>query len=90
MTSASGEKTGSKKDADKILKKREDNILAVDQVAARKHRNELLVDTDWTQGSDNPLNSTKKNEYKEYRQQLRDLTKDVDNWWILDNFPEKP
>lgn len=42
----------------------------------RELRNQLLAETDWTQLSDVPLDygsPTKRNEYIQYRQQLRDL-----------------
>ena len=48
--------------------------------AARNHltevkdyRNWLLSVSDWTQGNDSPLSSSKKAEYVTYRQSLRDL-----------------
>ena len=39
----------------------------------KKVRNELLVESDWTQLNDVALTSTKKSEWSTYRQQLRDL-----------------
>lgn len=40
----------------------------------RTTRNTLLIESDWTQGVDSPLSEEKKNEWKNYRQELRDLT----------------
>ena len=39
----------------------------------REKRNILLVESDWTQGSDTPLNDGAKTEWAEHRQSLRDL-----------------
>jgi hypothetical protein len=39
----------------------------------RTQRNELLSQSDWTQGVDSPLTPEKKAEWASYRQQLRDL-----------------
>ena len=36
-------------------------------------RNVLLRESDWTQFTDSPLSESKKNEWKIYRQTLRDL-----------------
>lgn len=40
----------------------------------RTKRDKLLTETDWTQVTDTVLNTEKQQEYKEYRQQLRDIT----------------
>lgn len=55
----------------------------------RAERNGLLSGTDWTQVPDSPLTDAKKEEWKVYRQSLRDLpssnpTKATVNW------PTKP
>lgn len=39
----------------------------------KNHRNWLLAVSDWTQGSDSPLSSSKKTEWVTYRQALRDI-----------------
>lgn len=39
----------------------------------RSTRNDLLLESDWTQLPDSPLDSTKKQEWATYRQELRDL-----------------
>lgn len=44
----------------------------------RKTRNALLSDSDWTQVEDSPLPQEKKAAWKNYRQELRDLT-DLDS-----------
>ena len=41
--------------------------------ALRQMRNVLLRESDWTQFTDSPLSESKKNEWKIYRQTLRDL-----------------
>ena len=40
----------------------------------RKQRDQLLLECDWTQGADSPLDSTSKTAWADYRQKLRDLT----------------
>lgn len=40
----------------------------------RSTRNALLIESDWTQLVDSPLSEEKKNEWQNYRQELRDLT----------------
>lgn len=40
---------------------------------AKKLRNSLLTQSDWTQGADSPLSDSKKAEWATYRQALRDL-----------------
>lgn len=42
-------------------------------VRLRQRRDGLLQKSDWTQMPDAPLDATKKEEWKVYRQQLRDL-----------------
>ena len=41
--------------------------------ALRHYRDTLLRESDWTQFTDSPLSESKKNEWKTYRQSLRDL-----------------
>lgn len=43
----------------------------------RKRRNDLMTATDWMLGLDSPLSEDKKAEIIEYRQKLRDITKDT-------------
>lgn len=54
----------------------------------RTTRNALLIESDWTQGVDSPLSEEKKNEWKNYRQELRDLTDLEDISTIV--WPVKP
>ena len=42
-------------------------------VEIRAQRSKLLTDSDWTQGNDSPLPTSKKTEWQIYRQALRDL-----------------
>lgn len=43
--------------------------------ALRKVRNQLLAECDWTLLPSSPLSTEKQNEWKVYRQALRDITK---------------
>jgi len=43
--------------------------------ALRDYRNMLLSASDWTVMPDSPLSDSKKDEWKTYRQKLRDITK---------------
>ena len=55
----------------------------------RAMRNQMLTDTDWTQGADSPLTDSQKTSWATYRQSLRDIT---DNATSLDDvtWPTKP
>lgn len=55
----------------------------------RTKRDKLLTDTDWTQVTDTVLNTEKQQEYKEYRQELRDITEQEDFPYHV-VFPEMP
>lgn len=44
----------------------------------RVRRNALLTESDWTQVEDSPLSEEKKTAWKNYRQELRDLTDNND------------
>jgi hypothetical protein len=54
----------------------------------RSKRNQLLKDSDYTQLSDSAHKGTKE-EWKVYRQKLRDITKDVTDPDVI-VFPEEP
>lgn len=54
----------------------------------RSTRNLLLTDSDWTQLSDSPLSELKKEEWRLYRQSLRDITLQEDVFNIV--WPVKP
>lgn len=61
-----------------------EDIIRVGQLeyTLRSKRNEMLSNTDWTQGNDAPLSDEEKEKWKVYRQALRDLpanTTDVAN-----------
>jgi|TARA_R100000742_G_C4236664_1_gene57145 hypothetical protein len=64
----------------------------------RLYRNKLLKECDWTQANDSPLSDSKKEEWKVYRQALRDMTKTVKPEWTEHGtlkksaitFPTKP
>lgn len=49
-----------------------DNTLACDEV--KLNRNRLLYQSDWTQLPNSPLDTEKKQQWADYRQQLRDIT----------------
>lgn len=54
----------------------------------RHDRNKLLSESDWTQLADAPLTAETKQDWADYRQQLRDLPDTVDINNIV--YPEKP
>jgi len=54
----------------------------------RPKRDELLLKSDWTQNTDSPLSYEKKEEWKTYRQLLRDLTLHSDPENV--NWPTEP
>lgn len=54
----------------------------------RTKRNALLVESDWTQVEDSPLPEEQKSAWKNYRQELRDLTDLEDTTTIV--WPVKP
>ena len=66
----------------------------------RANRNQLLIQSDWAVMPDSPLSDSKKDEWKTYRQALRDMTKTAnpklatEGLIMLDlssvTFPEKP
>mgnify|MGYP001188235561 FL=1 len=66
---------------DAVTKKKMDDL--------RGMRNQMLTDTDWTQGADSPLTDSQKTSWATYRQALRDIT---DTYTSLDDvvWPEKP
>ena len=49
----------------------------------RNERNNLLKESDWTQGNDSPLSNSKKTEWANYRTALRDLP-DANGWPNVD------
>ena len=48
--------------------------FGTDYIGALRHTRDILLrESDWTQFTDSPLTDSKKNEWKTYRQNLRDL-----------------
>ena len=43
----------------------------------RHKRNQFLSESDWTQVNDVPFSESKKEEWKKYRQELRDITENL-------------
>ena len=56
---------------------------------ARVFRDTLLLESDWTQGSDSPLTTEKKTEWTTYRAALRNLPTADENW-PYPTWPDKP
>ncbi len=68
----------------------EPEVLEVNHEAIfRNDRGEKLFLSDWTQGADSPLSTTKKAEWAAYRQKLRDLPATVDDYSNV-TWPEPP
>ena len=59
------------------------------KASLRPERNRLLTSSDWTQLNDSPLSEDKLAAWSAYRQDLRDLTDEIDENGEVD-FPEKP
>ena len=57
-------------------------------LSIREERNQLLSESDWTQVLDSPFTELKKNEWKIYRQELRDITLQTDVFNVI--WPIKP
>lgn len=55
----------------------------------RLGRNDKLSKSDWTQGNDSPLSDENKTLWNTYRQELRDITKDLSNPFIVP-WPTEP
>lgn len=55
----------------------------------RKKRDRLLLETDYTQTIDAPITTASQQEYRQYRQTLRDITED-ENFPYINIWPEKP
>ena len=56
---------------------------------ARVFRDKLLLESDWTQGSDSPLTTEKKTEWATYRAALRNLPT-ADDDWPYPTWPDQP
>jgi hypothetical protein len=48
-------------------------------IIARWWRNVLLKESDWSQVSDNSLSEIQREQWRQYRKQLRDITNNVSN-----------
>lgn len=57
----------------------------------KRMRNALLLQSDWTQGSDSPLSDEEKKTWQTYRQALRDLPKNYDHpvWCKIPKSPSE-
>ena len=66
---------------DEAIQLRLDNYLTL----LRDDRNQLLLESDWTQGADSPLDSFKKTEWQTYRQTLRDITSGISSVTDVEN-----
>ena len=55
----------------------------------RQERDKKLSESDWTQSSDSPLTEQKRNEWKTYRQELRDMVNNINNISEV-SWPVKP
>lgn len=66
--------------------------LLLTQKQLREWRNLELKNTDWTQMPDCPLTDTKKQEWADYRQQLRDLPEQNNHQTNIEeiDFPDEP
>lgn len=64
-------------------------IEEMEWTAIRSKRDRLILSTDWTQVGDSPLSIEKIEEFKVYRQQLRDLPLTIKNTNDV-VWPEKP
>ena len=63
--------------SDKVPPLTEEQIKETIRNSIRQDRNDLLAQSDWTQLPDNSLTAEQKNEWVQYRQQLRDLPSQV-------------
>ena len=55
----------------------------------RQERDKKLLECDWTQSSDSPLTEQKLNEWKTYRQELRDMVNNINSISEV-SWPVKP
>jgi len=62
------------KNANELLEDKQETILS----QVKLERNRLLADTDFTQLADTPITETSKEEFRIYRQSLRDITINLD------------
>ena len=76
-------------DMDTAKTKSDEDIASRRLKSLRTARNQLLLDSDWTQNADAPITAEKKAEWDTYRQALRDIT---DTYTSLEDvvWPTKP
>lgn len=75
--------------SEKAMTEEEIAIVAANQWASvRSQRNRLLLESDWTQLADSPLDNELKQKWTEYRQQLRNVAAQTDPFNII--WPIKP
>jgi hypothetical protein len=68
--------------------KRDEQAAAAQEAAARRERNRLLRESDWTQLSDAPMSTGEYIAWATYRQALRDLPSNPE--WPFVQFPAPP
>jgi hypothetical protein len=70
----------------------DEELIAIAQPEIRARRNERLIKSDWTQFQDSPLSDTKKLEWADYRQVLRDIPDTYSGATSIDDiiWPTKP
>jgi len=61
------------------LNQLEEKILESHKNFIRQERDKKLLECDWTQSPDSPLTEQKRNEWKTYRQELRDIVNNIYN-----------
>ena len=75
-----------------IQKEYADNLFDVEMQSLRGKRNRLLLECDWIELNNSPLSEEKKNEWREYRVKLRDITNGLTTVKKIVKvvFPDKP
>jgi hypothetical protein len=70
----------------------DEELIAIAHPEIRARRNERLIKSDWTQFQDSPLSDTKKLEWADYRQVLRDIPDTYSGATSIDDiiWPTKP
>lgn len=66
-----------------------DALIQVEWACVRVRRNQLLSETDYTQGADSPLDEASRAQVAAYRKALRDVPQDVGDPFAV-VWPEKP
>jgi len=65
-----------------------DQRLSIGWVGVREERNGMLNSSDWTQLADSPLAEEQKNAWRQYRQELRDITNQANPFEVI--YPVQP